>query len=235
MADQGELIFKKVALSEKKMLFREIASDRLQVSVKGEGDDVFHLIAIQTEKDESLMCHHTNDSKAFEKPDPQKVVVNFPFKTERYFLQTELSFNSGWAVLKIDGDLFQLQRRANARIDLPEKYDASFTLHKHGGKSYFIQSRIKDISAGGLKVEIPAVEPALQVGQVIHGALRLGVRRVMEFDLEVRFAQAKESGGKGYQIAGLQFKNVDHTLENRLLSLMMDLQRELYVKYAGKK
>src|SRR5438445_12433578 len=125
MAEQGQVIFKKVGLSDKKMLFREIASDRIQVALKGDNDEVFHLIVIQTEKDENLLCHHTADSKNFEKS--QKVMVNFPFKSERYFFQSELSFNSGWAVLKIDGDLFQLQRRANARIDIPDRYEAIFT------------------------------------------------------------------------------------------------------------
>ncbi|QDK38505.1 PilZ domain-containing protein [Bdellovibrio sp. NC01] len=229
MADQGQMIFKKVAVSEKKMLFRELASDRAQISLKGEGDDIFHLIAIQTEKDEELLCHHTEDSKKHEVA--QKVMVNFPFKTERYFFQSELSFNSGWAVVKIDGDLFQLQRRANARIDLPEKYEAVFTLYLHGGKNYFLESKIKDISAGGIKIECPFVTPEFVIGERIKGTIRLGARRALEFDLEVRFAKVNDKT----QVAGLQFMNIDLTKENRLLSLMMDLQREIYIKYSGKK
>lgn len=233
MSLQDQLIFKRVGVSEKKMLFREIADDHLQISLKGENDEVFHLIAIQIEKDQNLLCHHTSDSKTQEKA--QKVVVNFPFKSERYFFQTELSFNSGWAVLNIEGDLFQLQRRANARIDLPAKYDAAFTLYQHGGKNYFIDGAIKDISAGGIKVEMPETCPALVIGEKIKGTVRLGARRAIEFQLEVRFAQSKNVQGKKIQVAGLQFLNVDQTLENRLLSLMMDLQREIYVKYSGKK
>lgn len=229
MAEQGQMIFKKVAVSEKKMLFREIASDRAQISLKGEGDDIFHLIAIQTEKDEELLCHHTEESKKHEFA--QKVMVNFPFKTERYFFQSELSFNSGWAVLKIDGDLFQLQRRANARIDLPEKYDGVFTLYLHGGKNYFLECKIKDISAGGIKIECPFVAPEFKLGEHIKGTIRLGARRAMEFELEVRFAKSADKT----QIAGLQFLNIDLSKENRLLSLVMDLQREIYVKYSGKK
>ena len=233
MSLQDQLIFKKVGVSEKKMLFREIADDRLQVAVKGESDEVFHLIAIQIEKDENLLCHHTADSKSHDKQ--QKVVVNFPFKSERYFFQTELSFNSGWAVLNIEGYLFQLQRRANARIDLPSKYEAAFTLYQHGGKNYFLDGTIKDISAGGIKVEMPESCPAFAIGEKIKGTVRLGARRPIEFQLEVRFAQSKDVQGKKTQVAGLQFLNVDHTLENRLLSLMMDLQREIYLKYSGKK
>ncbi|WP_415062951.1 flagellar brake protein [Bdellovibrio sp.] len=228
--EKEQVIFKKVAMSEKKMLFREVADDKLQLAIRGtEQEGLFHLIAVQTEKDEVLLCHHTADSKGVTVN--QKIFVNFSFKTEKYFFQTELSFQSGWAVIRTDVDLFQLQRRANARIDIPAKYDAMFILMKHGGKSYFLDCWVKDVSAGGFKLELPHAEPDLKVGDKVRGTLRLGARRPMEFEVEVRFAQKKEHEGRVHQIAGVQFLNVDQLLENRLLSLMMDLQRELYLKY----
>ncbi|KYG61754.1 hypothetical protein AZI85_05890 [Bdellovibrio bacteriovorus] len=230
-----QMIFKKVAHSEKKMLFREVAHDKMQVSVKGAvQEDIFHLIAVQTEKDEALLCHHTADSKGI--TTAQKCVVNFAFKSERYFFQTELYFESGWAVLKIDTDLFQLQRRANARIDLPDKYDGVFVLTSAGGKAYFLDCRVKDISAGGIKIELPANAPEVKIGDILKGNLRLGVRRAIEFEVEVRFAQKKDPVGAAppTQMAGLQFLHVDNLLESRLLSLMMDLQREIFLKYPKK-
>lgn len=231
---QGQMIFKKVAVSEKKMLFREIADDKMQVAVKGAlQDDLFHLIVVQTEKDEALLCHYTADSKGITQA--QKVVVNFSFKSERYFFQTDLYFESGWAVLKIDVDLFQLQRRANARIDIPAKYDAVFLLSSHGGRSYFLDCRVKDISAGGFKMEFQGAQPELKIGDQVKGTLRLGVRRPIEFLVEVRFAQSKEDNGVTKQIAGVQFLGIDHLMESRLLSLMMDLQREIFLKYPQKK
>lgn len=233
MAEPGQAIFKKVAVSDKKLLFREIASDRVQVSLKGLEDEVFHLMVIQFERDEHLLCHHTADSKKFEKP--QKVMVNFPFKSERYFFQSELSFNSGWAVLTVESDLYQLQRRSNARIDIPKEYDGVFTLHQHKGKNYFLESQIKDISVGGVKAVLPFVEPELAIGDKVTGTIRLATRRVMEFEMEVRFSQKKDFKGKWAQIVGLQFLNVDQLLENRLMNLMMDLQREIFVKYKGKR
>ncbi|WP_374074286.1 flagellar brake protein [Bdellovibrio bacteriovorus] len=231
---QGQMIFKKVAVSEKKLLFREIADDKMQVSIKGSlHDDVFHLIAVQTEKDEALLCHHTADSKGI--TTAQKVIVNFAFKSERYFFQTELYFEAGWAVLKIDVDLFQLQRRANARIDIPTKYDAVFMLSNHGGRSYFLECRVRDISAGGFKMELQAAQPELKIGDRVKGTLRLGVRRPIEFVVEVRFAQSKDDAGVIKQTVGMQFLEIDHLMESRLLSLMMDLQREIFLKFPQKK
>jgi c-di-GMP-binding flagellar brake protein YcgR len=227
---QGEMIFKRVAVSEKKLIFRELADDKSQVTCKGaEREGVFHLIAIQIEKDAALLCHHTEDSK--EITQPQKVLMNFSFKTERYFMQTELSFEVGWAVMDISGDLFQLQRRANARFVMPPEYGAVYILMSHEGKKYFLDCPLKDISAGGFKMEVPATHPDFRMGEVLKGSLRLGQRRPMEFETEVRFVQKNP---EGVHVLGVQFLNIDHVMENRLLSLMMDLQRELYLKYSKK-
>lgn len=226
---QGETIFKRVAVSERKLIFREMADDRCQVTCKSaDQDGVFHLIAVQIEKDQTLFCHHTEDSKHITQP--QKVLLNFSFKTERYFMQTEIYFESGWIVVPISGDLFQLQRRANARFVMPAEYGATYILSSHEGKKYFVDCLIKDISAGGLKLEVPPTHPEFKVGEILKGTLRLGTRRPMDFDVEVRFAQKTPTG----HVVGVQFLNIDHIMENRLLSLMMDLQRELYLKFSNK-
>lgn len=228
---QEQTIFKKVALSEKKMLFREIVKERLLVMVKGaERDEVMRLTAVQTEKDEILLC--TADSNEMSKD--QKVSANFAFRNERYFFQTDISFQSGWTILKINVDLFQLQRRANARIDLPDNYDGVFALTQHCGNSFQLDCRLKDVSAGGFKMELPGDLPALKVGDQLKGALRLGKRRPMEFEVEVRFAKRFEQDGNVTQIVGAQFLNRGHSIENRLLLLMMDLQRELYLKFSDR-
>jgi c-di-GMP-binding flagellar brake protein YcgR len=232
MAYGQQVIFKKVAVSEKRLIIREMADDKSQVALKGDDESIFHLIAVQTEKDERLLCHHTADSKAHERA--QKVLVNFSFKNERYFFQSELSFSLGWAVLGLETDLFQLQRRASARIELPNNYAGSFSLHSHAGRNYFIEAKVRDVSAGGIKIEFISSGQDLKMGDHIRGALKLGIRRAIDCELEVRHAMEREHDGKTIVSAGLQFLNIDQNLENRLLSLMMDLQRELYIKYSKK-
>lgn len=232
MAYGQQVIFKKVAVSEKRLIIREMADDKIQVALKGDDDSIFHLIAVQTEKDETLLCHHTANSKAHERP--QKVLVNFSFKNERYFFQSELTFSLGWAVLSLDTDLFQLQRRASARIDLPPSYAGSFSLHSHAGRNYFVDAKVRDVSAGGIKIEFIGSGQDLKMGDIIRGALKLGIRRAIDCELEVRHAMVREHEGKKIISAGLQFLNIDQNLENRLLSLMMDLQRELFLKYSKK-
>lgn len=229
---QEQVIFKKVGVSEKKILFRNIATLRTPIFVKGEDDKVFDLLAVQNEKDEVLLCHHTPSSK--DQNQPQKVLVNFTYDSERYFLTTDVSYTHGWALLTIkDMDLYQLQRRANTRVDIPNSYNAVFTISQHAGKSYFVETRLMDISAGGMKLYF-AGEPELKNGDILKGHLRLGARRPLEFSIEIRHVIKKQENGKEYQVAGVQFSNIDQLMENRLLSMMMDLQRELFLKYPNK-
>lgn len=230
---QEQTIFKKVGLSERKMIFRELASEKMQIMVKGsEDDEVFHLIALQTEKDETLLCRRPTDSKQVLKD--QKVSGSFSFRNERYYFHSDMSLQSDWIVLKINVDIFQLQRRANARINLPESYDGLFIVTQHQGKSYFVECRLKDISAGGFKMELLGDTLLLSIGEIVKGSLRLGKRRPIDFEVEVRFIKRIEQDGKVTQIAGMQFLNRDYFIENRLLLLMMDLQRELYLKYSSR-
>lgn len=218
----SQTIFKKVALSEKKNIFKEIAQDKVHISVKvSDPEMAFHLIAVQVEKDENLLCHLTADSKGLNQN--YKVVVNFILGAERYFFHTETKVQSGWVVLSLENDLFQLQRRNNVRFEMPEEYPCSFIMTQHEGKKYFVECKLKDISAGGIKIEVPLDHPPFRIGEVLKGSLRLGNRRPMEFEVEVRFIHQ--------QFLGLQFLKVDHLLENRLLSLMMDLQREIFLKF----
>lgn len=224
----GQNIFKKVALSERKVLFREIAAEKIQISIKNEADEIFNLTAIQVENDQRLLCHHTESSKGKEKA--SKVVVNFMYNNERYFLHSQLSFAHGWAVIVTDVDLFQLQRRANARVEVPLSYPARFSLISMAGKSFLIDSRLHDISAGGMKLDIPEAHILFKIGDKARGVLHLGNRRPMEFEVEFRHVIQREEGGVQRLTAGVQFCNIDIFTENRLLSLMMDFQRELYLK-----
>lgn len=224
---QDQMIFKKVALSQRKAIFRDLAKQNIQILVKS-NDQIFHLIAKQTEKDEVLLCHHTQDSKVIQ--GHHKVMVQFIYEENRYFIQTELKVESGWIVLDTNQDLFQLQRRANARVDIPEGYLAEFTITSFEAKAYFQTSLLKDISAGGFRAEIQGEFPELKIGDHLKGMLKLGSRRPLELQIEVRFVMKNE---KQNQVLGAQILNIDMGMESRLLMLMMDLQREFYLKYSG--
>lgn len=224
-------LFKKVAASERKILFRALAAEKQQIIFKGtENEQFFSLVANQVEKEDRLICSQTVSSVGIKKD--QKVSGNFALKNERYYFYSEISFQDNWAILKINIDVYKLQRRANARVHLPDNYDCVFMLTKHLDKSLFVSCQLKDFSAGGLKIEVHGSEPRLKAGDTLSGTLRLGKRRPMDFDLEVRFVKASQEDDKIVQVAGLQFLSRSNAIENRLLLLMMDIQRELYLRFS---
>lgn len=90
----------------------------------------------------------------------QNVVVNFILGFERYFCEGRMRIESGVANIDMKKNLYVLQRRKSVRMNIPDKYPASFNC-----------------------------------------------------------------------ILGIQFELQNKTFETKLLTIFMDLHRELFVKY----
>lgn len=225
----GQSAFKNIAISDRKELFQNLAAEQGQLLLRSSKGESFHVKAVAL-NDDMLECQPTDDVQA--KIESQDVVVNLDFDNQRYFLKTYVRSENGKLVINTNVDVYQLQRRANVRIPIPEEFDALFTLHAHGGKKYFKDCSVKDVSAGGVRIEFTGEKPDLKIGDIVTGTLRLGARRAMEFDLEVRFVQKRDHDNGTTYTAGTKFMEVDKVLETRMLQLITDLQRELFLKSA---
>ncbi len=221
-------VFKKVHLSEKKMIFREMAFEHTMILVKNDQDEFAHFNSFRLDDDSKLYCARLADSPGI--TTEQAVVLNFIFKGESYFIQSYVTFENGIPCLDIEGSLYVLQRRNNARIVLPDEYPAFVNWVEYNSKAVFYEGRVQDISAGGCRIMIPGESIDLKIGDKIKVVLHLGQRRPVQQLSEVRFVKKDDSG----QTFGIQFQEVDRVVENRLLTTMMDIQRELYVKYGPK-
>lgn len=220
-------IFKKVAVSEKKNLFREIISEQSQLLIKSSSQDIlFHLLPVQIEGDEILLCQKTADSQNIQSE--SSVIVSFNLESERYYFNTDLVVKSGWIVLSIQGELYQLHRRAHARLIIPDSYDAAFVLTQIHDQRQAIFCTVKDISAGGLKIQFGGELPLPKIGDRIKGMLRLRKTRPLDLEAEVRFVHKAAGGNEITQTVGIQFMNLDRIAETRLLSMIIDLQWDLY-------
>ena len=221
-------MFKKVAFSEKKKILKALTEGQVQILVKGDSDEPFHLLAVQNDGHDALLCHKMEDS--VDVNESQKVVINFMYDSDRYYMQTELGFKAGWAVIHTIGDMFQLQRRSSVRIEIPEGIEARFMIRFFKGQSFAIDTNVENISAGGLRIKFIADAPIFKVGDIFEGTLRLGIKRPIDFDVEVRFSNQQALQGHVLNTVGLQFLNIDRIMETRLLSLIMDIQHEIYMK-----
>jgi alginate biosynthesis protein Alg44 len=220
-------VFKKVHLSEKKSLFRKMSDGSGQIFLKSEDDRFGQVTAVRVQNDEKLYCKL--DSGAFNAKLNLEVVGNFMWEDEKYFFRTQMNFEAEQVVLRVDIDLFQLQRRKNARLDVPAAYDAVSQILSMNGDPCHFDTKLQDMSAGGCKVFFPLSAPAFKIGDKLSMNLQLGKRRAFQVTCDVRFAIKAGDG----QVLGLQFLDRDHYSENRLLVLMMDLQREFYLKFGG--
>jgi len=98
---------------------------------------------------------------------------------------------------------------------------------------------LKDISAGGVKVEIQHGGPILSSGDIIKGAVVLTMRRPIEFELETRFVQKTiiPAGRPKYvgddpqptetQLVGLKFIKLNPVMESKFVATLMDFSLNL--------
>ncbi|HEX7673095.1 MAG TPA: PilZ domain-containing protein [Bdellovibrio sp.] len=226
----GQSTFKPVPISERKEIFKEIAKDKLQLIVRGAAPEACHVEAVSIDDEDILFCHRTDDAGGL--TTDSDAVLNFDHGNERYFMKAYLRSSKDGVFINTNFELFQLQRRANVRVVIPETFDALFSLHGHGGKKYFKDCKVVDVSAGGVRIEFQGAKPDLKENDIVEGTLRLGTRRPMKFDLQVRFVNKRVENGDTVYTAGTMFMNIDKTMETRLLSLITDLQRELFLKSA---
>lgn len=226
----GQSTFKPVPISERKEIFQEVVNEKLQLIVRGAAPDACHVEAVSIDEEDILFCRRTDDANHLKKD--QDAVLNFDHRNERYFMKTYIRVSKEGVFINTNFELFQLQRRANVRVLIPETFDALFSLHGHGGKKYFKDCKVVDVSAGGVRIEFQGEKPDLKENDIVEGTLRLGTRRPMKFDLQVRFVNKRVEEGDTVYTAGTMFMNVDKTMETRLLSLITDLQRELFLKSA---
>lgn len=224
----GQGVFKKVHLSERKKALQDVIRLQVELTFKTEKEEFGQFKILSMDDQQRGVCRFIaggwKDSAAYD------VVVNFTLEEEKYFFRSMMGKNNlGDVIINLEADVFQLQRRKNARFDIPEGYEAVAKIADLNGQELKVDAPIKDMSAGGCKIFFPQLTPEIKMNDKLTVALHLGKRRPMTFTCDVRYVGRANSG----QMLGLQFMDRDHFLENRLLVMMMDLQREFYLKFGA--
>lgn len=223
VAKQG--IFKRVHNSEKKKIFKDLKLNKTLVVVKSPDDNVFMMRVENMMEDKILTCSAPDVSKC---PDQdQDVIVNFSVGYEKYFFQTKLTATPPIVLLDITTDLFILQRRKQARMTLPDSYQAGYNIIVHKNQPVFYELKVLDFSSGGCRLAFPTKTPYFYTNDVVEGVLRLGKRRPIELGGLVRHTFTTPDDNKLPQVFGLQFYPLDKTMESKLLTIFMDIQREI--------
>lgn len=223
-------MFRKIHQSERKRMVASLAEHRTALVIRGAGEDIYNMMSDGSEGDKLLKCRLIFGGLVPEKS--QSVVVNFTFGYERYFFRGELTLSEGKYYIDTTSDFYILQRRKSARLIMPAEFPCGFNMIEHRKKNVFYELKIIDFSSGGAKVWFPLFEPEFVTGETIKGVIHLGIRRPLNMDGTVRHVIRQESGDRAGQVFGVQFDAGNKIMEVKLLTMFMDLQREIFLKYS---
>lgn len=230
MAFQGipSHFFKKVAVSERKNIFRELPQKQASMFIKNE-EGIYIFVAKDYAEDKILWLDYTEQSKnAVVK---EEALLNFSLDDDRYFMASAFILEKNRIGIRCDQDLFILQRRNNFRVELPESYSSMFNILSINEKAAFIEMKVEDFSAGGMRMFETRDPITVKEGDVIKGTLKMGARTPMQMEAEVKHISSKEIKGAAKVVLGVEFLKVDKMMEGRLMTMVASLQQDV----AGKK
>jgi hypothetical protein len=223
-------VFKKVHLSDKKKLFKRIIEDRLVCLVKTESIDVQQVVPNRMMDEKIVECEFV-DGQVFDLKTPEMGVISINSGEDRYFFYGLVALNNDRVYIETQGDLFYLQRRKSARLELPENFTATARITDYKGKTLPFDCEVADISSGGCKLYLTSLEPIIKAGTILKMKITLGHRSPFDVSGEVRHVKPVRDFSELPQTMGIQFVSTDPMFEGRMLNLYMDVQREVFLKY----
>lgn len=232
MSNDGTDIFSKVTAEERTRLFRDLATARGEVTCKGDRDEIYRLTVERATAKSELQC-----SVPFGLNSPKnetELLGNFFLGGERYFFKTPVKVDGDVVVLRMDRDLFHLQRRQNYRIKIPENYQATLLISKLNGGTVKLSGQISDLSSGGCRVTLTAADPLLKTDDVLNTHVVIGKRESLEIEGIVRHHKVEKGASTTKQVFGVEFKALSSLLEGKLFAITMDLHREFFSRLNSK-
>ncbi|MBL7542982.1 MAG: PilZ domain-containing protein [Bdellovibrionaceae bacterium] len=227
-------VFKKVHLSDKKKIFKRIVDDRLVLLVKLESMDVQQVAPLKMIDDKIIECGFVRDHE-FSIKKSEMAVISLNIGDDKYFFYGLLTYSDRYLYIDIQADLFYLQRRRSARLDLPDNYSAKCKIIDYKGKVLPFDCGIVDISSGGCRLSLSSLEPMIKAGTTMRLKITLGHQSTFEINGEVRHAKPIKDYLDLPQVMGIQFVDYDPSFEAKMLNLYMDVQREIFLRYVNKK
>lgn len=199
--------------------------------IKGDEEHIFKMIATETRDDKVLaVSYPANENVRMQKS--QSVIINFEVNEDRYFFNTNVILEENLMLVDLMPDLFVLQRRKTARIEIPNHYPSQARILEYMGKSVFLEGQVLDFSAGGGRLSIPKTEPVFMANQELQMSLQFSFRKALIVKAVIRHKFPVVNPGDP-QVFGIQFLELGPQMENKMLMLFMDIQREIFLKYSS--
>lgn len=222
-------IFTKISdTSERTRLLKDLAGSRSEIHAKKPDptSDVFVLMAYDFSNDK-ISCKLIGATTPL--PPRGNLIATFFVGGEKYFIQAEFTTIADQVVLNLTGHhLFHLQRREDYRIRIPSSYRALLELVSINNQTKKQSIPMMDLSGGGCRIQVdPKILP-FKVQDTLKGHLFLPDRDPIQVTCSVRHVRI-DNHGRGPMICGIQFVGLTEPVKNRIIAVVMDLYRELFV------
>lgn len=228
MKKESAAIFQKLSKVDKKILFQNLIAEKTEVLAKGEEEKIFYMIVREITHPHVVECELVSAS---DRPRiHQEVMLSIESKTDRYYAMTRLTIDENRYNLDISGDIFILQRRKSARLSLPESMRQNANIIAVDGKVVFVPARVENFGVGGMKLLVPQLEPAFNVGVNFEIVMQLDRKSLLTLKCVVRHSELVHEEDQSAQCIGVQFVEQDHKLIRKMTMMFLDLQREVFLK-----
>jgi c-di-GMP-binding flagellar brake protein YcgR len=124
--------------------------------------------------------------------------------------------------------LYHLQRREDYRIHIPSSYKALLEVNSINSQIRKLSIPIMDLSGGGCRIQVEPKVLSLKAQDQIKGHIFLPDRQPIQIVGTVRHIRI-EKNSKGQPICGIQFIGMSDITKNKIIAVVMDLYRELFV------
>jgi len=229
--DNNKAYFVKIrSLSEKKRIFEDLVASSNPLIIKASDELSIHAVAKKFEADEKIVCqYHMLSPTAEEHPllAHQSYVVNFSVNKEEYFYKSPITPLAHGFLIETQKELFHLQRRKAMRLALPLQMGALAKILSINKTPAFIEALIIDFSTGGLRLTLKASTSKIKMDDTISVSVTLGKRIPFSIDAMVRYSAVQGE----FQTCGIEFINKTSLIENKLHTLQLDMQSEIFRRW----
>ncbi|MGE0631286.1 MAG: flagellar brake protein [Pseudobdellovibrionaceae bacterium] len=213
---------------EKREIFDNLALNKMELQARLPSGETIKVKAIRHIQS-LISCEYPSEIAI---PDRIELVFSFFVGGEKYFMRGRIRLGKpGLFSFSTDQEVYVLQRRENFRVRVPADFRAILEYTDAQGKLQKVDSEMFDISAGGCRLRYYDHMPNFHVDQKVSVTMKLGRRPPIEAKAQIRHKQEVAFDGVEFQVFGLQFIDVKDQFESKLLTIVIDLHRELFSKW----
>lgn len=218
-------MFRKLTTAETTQLLKDVHLKRATVIFKFDDTAPYKAKAAMKGWGKNILCARPSNL-----PDTHKegvVTCNLPLAGEIYFFQARIKASRKELQVELENEVFQLVRRKEKRLRIPDGVEAFFMTKRIGDRLVFLKGVLQDISDGGCRVALNVSNPIVKFNDVIVGSLRVGSQRSVPVAGKVRHRKTMKSG-KFDQVFGLEFTLVEESDKAKVEKVLEAVRREIF-------